>query len=184
MEKMNLRDLKKILLGLSQDEVISDIMTLYKYIPAVKEYYIAKFYPEEESALLDKYKKIINDEYFPKRGMGKFRAAVVRKAINDFKKIAKSPENVVELMFFHVSVGVNFTNQYGDITENFYISLETSFEQALKYCKKHAILDSMEEKAELLQQKCQGFGWGFSDTIDDIFLNYYGEEDEEIEVVE
>lgn len=183
MKTISIRDFKIILSGLSQDEVVSDIVTLYKDIPAVREYYIAKLYPEEEAALFEKYKKIVEDEFFPDKGFGKIRAAIVRKAISDFKKIAQSPKYVVELLFTHVSIGVDFTNNYGDIDEKFYRSLETSFGQALEYACKNDIREMVKSDAEMLRQKCQGFGWGFSDTINDIFLNYYGNEDEENQVV-
>ena len=173
MGKIGLRDFKKHLIGLPVNELTADIITLYKDIPAVREFYHAKLCPDAESAILEKYKKIIEDEFFPKRGFGKVRASVIRKAIGDFKKIAKSPINVVELMFSHISLGVDFTNEYGDITEAFYSSLENSFEQALKYSVKQGIDDMVKEEAQMLFQKCQGFGWGFSDTIADIFYSYY-----------
>lgn len=173
MNKMGLRDFKKHLSGMSFDEIIADITTLYKDIPAVREYYLAKLCPAAETTILEKYKKIIENEFFPNRGFGKARASVVRKAINDFKKVAKSPYNIVDLLFFHVSIGVDFTNSYGDIDDPFYTSLENSFEQALKYSVNHGIDDEVKENAEMLLEKCQGFGWGFSDIITDIFYSYY-----------
>lgn len=179
MEKMNLRDFKKHLSAMPLDEIITDIITLYKDVPAVKEYYLAKLCPDAELTILEKYKKIIKDEFFPDRGFGKARTSIVRKAISDFKKIARSPNNVVDLLFFHVSMGVDFTSSYGDINDAFYISLERSYEQALEYALKHGISDAIREDAESLFEKCQGFGWGFSDNITEIFYSYYDEEDED-----
>lgn len=173
MEKINLRDVKKHLSAMPLDEIINDIITLYKTVPAVKEYYLTKLCPDAESIILDKYKKIIEDEFFPDRGFGKARISVVRKAISDLKKVAKSPHNVVKLLFFHVSIGVDFTSLYGDIDDAFYASLVKSYEQALEYALKHGISDAIREDAESLLDKCQGFGWGFSDNITDIFYSYY-----------
>jgi hypothetical protein len=173
MEKPSLRNLKKYLQGLPSDEVIADIITLCKDIPAAKDYYLAKMSPDAESAILEKYKKIIKNEFFPARGFGRAIASEVRKAINDFKKIAKSPNNVVELLFFHVSTGVDYTNEYGDINDSFYTSLENSFEQALKYSVQHGIAIEVKEKAKMLRDKCKGFGWGFSDCVIGFYNSFY-----------
>lgn len=177
MEKLSLRDFKKHLSTMTFDEIITDITTLYKDVPAVKEYYLAKLCPSSEADLLQKYKEIIKNEFFPNRGFGKARASVVRKAISDFKKVAKLPHSVVELLFYHVSIGVDFTETYGDIHEAFYSSLASSFEQALKLSVKYDIHDEIKEDAEALLEKCQGFGWGFSDYIADLFYEYFDEED-------
>ena len=176
MEKLSLRDFKKHLSTMTFDEIIMDITTLYKDVPAVKEYYLAKFCPTAEANLLQKYKEIIKNEFFPNRGFGKARASVIRKAISDFKKVAKLPNSVVELLFFHVSIGVDYTKTYGDIHEAFYNSLVSSFEQALKHSVKYDIYDEITEDAEALLEKCQGFGWGFSENITDVFYEYFDEE--------
>ena len=179
MDKIGLRDLKNHLKSMTMDELITDITTLHKDIPAVQEYYFSKLSPDAENVLLVKYKRIIEDEFFPARGFGKIRASVVRQAINDFKKVAKLPISVVDLLFFHVSVGVDFTDQYGDINEAFYERLEKSFEEALKTSVKHGIFDEIKDTAKELHQKCQGYGWGFSDNIDDIYFSYCEELDDE-----
>ncbi|MEN6414773.1 MAG: DUF6155 family protein [Veillonellales bacterium] len=179
MDNISLRDLKKHLTTVPFDEMVADIITLYKDIPAVREYYLIKLCPAAEITLLEKYKKIIENEFFPNRGFGKARASVVRKAISDFKKIAKSPYNIVDLLFFHVSIGVDFTNSYGDIDDVFYASLGNSFEQALKYGFKHGIADEIRKSAKIVLEKCQGFGWGFSDVIDDIYYTYYDSYEED-----
>lgn len=177
MEKLSVRDFKKHLSTMTFEEIIVDITALYKDVPAVKEYYLAKLCPTAEADLLQKYKEIIKDEFFPRRGFGKARASVIRKAIGDFKKVAKLPNSVVELLFFHVSIGVDFTKTYGDIDEAFYNSLVSSFEQAMKYSVKYDIYDEVKEDAEALHEKCQGFGWGFSDNISDVYYEYLDEED-------
>ncbi|HYA15635.1 MAG TPA: DUF6155 family protein, partial [Syntrophales bacterium] len=169
MEKLSIRDLKKYLQELPSDNVIADIITLCKDIPEVRDYYFTKIYPGAEEVILEKYKKVIENEYFPARGFGNARSSIARKAISDFKKISKSPVNVVDLLFFHVSIGVDYTNEYGDIDDSFYTSLENSFEQALKFSFQHGINNAVKENAKTLCEKCQGFGWGFSDSIRGIY---------------
>lgn len=39
-------------------------------------------------------------------------------------------------MLFYVEQGVEFTNEYGDINEQFYISMEDMYERALKLMEK------------------------------------------------
>ena len=72
----------------------------------------------------DKYKEIITNEFFPKRGYGKARLSVAKKAINDFKKISDKFSLIVEIMLHYVEQGVDFTDQYGDIDSPFYDSIK------------------------------------------------------------
>jgi len=51
---MGLRDFKKHLIGLPSDEVLADMITFYKDVPAVREYYLAKLFPDAESTILEK----------------------------------------------------------------------------------------------------------------------------------
>jgi hypothetical protein len=39
---------------------------------------------------------------------------VARKAVNDFKKVATSKQQVADIMLFYVEQGSRFTNEYGD----------------------------------------------------------------------
>ena len=67
------------------------------------------------------------------RGFGKLRYSAMKKALEDFRKLSNNPESIAELMISHVEYGVEFTNEYGDIDEKFYIKfLESNYGEKKK----------------------------------------------------
>lgn len=84
--KINLTTLKQHLKQASKDDLVEEISELFKTSPGVKEYYQLKLSPETEQSVGENYKQKIENEFFPKRGFGKGRLSVARKAVNDYKK--------------------------------------------------------------------------------------------------
>lgn len=84
--KINQTTLKKHLKTRSQAELIADIAELYKRFQPVKDYYQIQLYPQDEKKVAAKYKKIIEDEFFPARGYGKAKLSVAKKSITEYKK--------------------------------------------------------------------------------------------------
>ncbi|RAM50990.1 MAG: hypothetical protein C6Y22_14150 [Hapalosiphonaceae cyanobacterium JJU2] len=107
--KINLNHLKQYLKNCSQEELVSDIAELFKKFPSVKDYYQIKLYPQEEKEIAAKYKKIIESEFFPSRGLGKARLSVAKKAISDYKKVCQTDAALIDVMLFYVEQGVKFT---------------------------------------------------------------------------
>lgn len=82
------------------------------------------FYYDE--SVLQKYKTIIEYDFFPV-SEGKnppARLSAAKKAITEYRKLTSSEVNIADIMVFYVETGVRFTNEYGDIDEAFYISME------------------------------------------------------------
>ena len=129
--KITLNQLKQYLKTISQEESIADITELFKRFPSVKEYYQIKLYPQAEAEVLTKYKKIIEDEFFPSRGFGKARLSIAKKAISDYRKVCNNEVDTIDIMLFYVEQGVKFTLAYGDIDEAFYASMEGMYDKAL-----------------------------------------------------
>ena len=86
-KKLTVTALKSHLKKQSPDALLDDIVDLFSKFKDVREYYIFKLNPTQSEEVLKKYKKIVEDEFFPSRGFGKLRASVVKKAIADYKKI-------------------------------------------------------------------------------------------------
>jgi hypothetical protein len=74
-------------------------------------------------------------------------------------------------MLFYVEQGVAFTAQCGDIDEPFYNSLVTMFESLVALIEKHGmeIYGPLGARIERLRRASQGFGWGFSDGMAELF---------------
>lgn len=172
----SLTALKQYLKNCSKEELISDISELFKKFNSVKDYYQLKLSPQEEAQVVAKYKKIIEDEFFPKRGMGRGRISVAKKAVTDFGKIAETPVGRADIMIFYVEQGVKFTNEYGDIDEPFYISMEDMYEKAVEWIIKHQIQDLFRERCIKIVKDTSGMGWGFHDGLCDIYTGAFNDE--------
>jgi len=173
MSEVKATELKKFLANLSEVELRGEITELFKLFPVVKEYYKVKLNPAGEKDILEKYKKIIKDEFFPDRGFGKLRYSVMKKALDDFRKISRSPENIAELMISHTEYGVEFTNEYGDIDERFYKNIEGMYEKALKFIFNEHLDQQYGDRLRRIMEAADGIGWGFSDGLCDLYYSYY-----------
>jgi hypothetical protein len=173
MQKLTLPQLKQHLKNKSVDELVKEIGELYKKFPDVQDYYKNTLTESGKTEVVRKYNKIIKNEFFPERGMGRLNLAVARKAVNDFKKISTSSFDIANIMIFYVENGVEFTNEYGDINESFYSSIECMFESALKYIRVTEQEEEFYTCCEKIVNDTSGIGWGFHDTLSDLFAEYF-----------
>ncbi len=156
---------------------MADITDLFTRLEGVKEYYQLKLAGSEGDAqVLEKYKAIIKKEFFPARGFGAARLSVARKAVMDYKKLSNSPEGLADLMLYYVEQGVNFTNEYGDITEAFYSSMESMYEKALQHIVKYRLENQFEEQCRAVVTNTSVIGWGFHDNLGSFYDEYFDED--------
>ena len=165
-------NLKKYLKTLSKEELIKHILELDKKFKPVQEYY-QLYVNHDVSGTVDRAKKVIEQEFFPARGLPKMRLSVARKAVTDAQKLGLPPEAMADLMLFYVESGVQFTCDYGDIDEPFYNSMESMFLKALKHISSAGLLPEFENRAMEIMDKTVDIGWGFHDTLGDYFYQFY-----------
>jgi len=168
---MGLREVKTELNKLDKEDLIKHISELYKKFKPVKEYFEFFVNPDEEK-LLKQYKEKVTEGFFPKRGY-QLKLSISRKAINDFKKLGTSVESLADLLLHFVENGVEFTNTYGDIDENYYTSLENTYSNALDLIDKNGLLDKFEKRAYKIVTDTDGIGWGFHDYLGDLYYQYF-----------
>ncbi len=166
---LNIRSLKQYLNSRSQAELVDEIADLVKRFPAVQEYYQVKLSPNDDSQVLNKYKKIIENEFFPTRGIGRGKLSVAKKAISDYRKIGKSPESMADLLLFYVEQGVKFTNEYGDIDAPFYSSMESVYQQVVEWISKYQLQRLFQSRCQKIVEDTKEIGWGFHDTLTEIY---------------
>ncbi len=168
---MGLREVKSELNKLEKDILIKHISELYKRFKPVKEYF--DFYVNaDERKILKEYKQKVREGFYPKRGYD-LKLSISRKAINDFKKIGTSKESLADLLLYYVECGVEFTNDFGDIYESFYVSVENTYEKALELMKKEGILDRFKDRCLSIVNKTEHMGWGFHDYLSYVYRKYY-----------
>jgi len=168
MKAIKVTELKKYLMSRTQEEMVNEVTELFQMIKEVKQYYTMKLDTQGAQQVLETYKNIITHEFFPNRGFGKARLSVAKKAISDFKKLSDSPLNNADIMLHYVENGVQFTEFYGDIDENFYTSMENMFDDAVKYILKYKLLESYEDRCKDIIYRATD-GWGFQDTLKEIY---------------
>ena len=159
---------------MDKSEVISLVLEVYDTKKEIRGYLDYIVNPNEREQF-GKTKQIIENEYFPAKGLPKVCLSVAKKAISDFSKLKPSPELEAELMIFLVECGCQFTHEYGDIDEPFYISMEKNFDRALKFIEKFGLLEKFRPNAERCLKWSSDCGWGFADGMADVFYEYYQE---------
>ena len=168
---MGLFDLKKELVKLDKDKLVGLILELYKSNKAAKEY--LDFYANpNEVDLFEKYRNKVYEAFYPKRGYN-LKLSDGKKAISDFKKMSASSLLVADLMLFYVETGVQFTNEYGDIGERFYNSLESVYSQSLIFMNKENLLSEFEVRAYKIFEDTKDVGWGLYDSLSYTYSNFY-----------
>lgn len=174
MKAISLTNLKLYLKQRSQEELINEISELFTKFENVKDYYSAKVNPKSQGEILKKYKEIIKKEFFPSRGFGKLRLSVVKKAISDYKKVVatSSREGLADIMLFYVEMGTEFINDYGDIKESFYASMEGIYEQALRYIYEQGLQDQFGNRCRKIVVDTEGIGYGFHDNLGELYHQY------------
>jgi len=80
---------------------------------------------------------------------------------------------VSELMLFYVEKGVNFTNDFGDIDEGFYSSLETTYEVVLTLMKKESLPGKFADRTAKVVADTIDIGWHFHDNLFEMHSNFY-----------
>ena len=174
-KKITLRELRQYLNGRSQAELIDDIAHLFSNLEAVRDYYSIRLGAGPDEGLLARYKAVIQQEFFPARGYGQARLSVARRAIADYKRMSTSIEGLADLMLFYVEMGVKFTNDYGDIDESFYESMESTYERAAKLIVEHDLQDQFAPRCQAIVDDTVKIGWGFHDNLSLIYGELFGE---------
>jgi hypothetical protein len=168
---MGLREVKSELNKQDKATLIKHISELYKKYKPVKEYFDFYVNPDEEK-ILEQYKEKVREGFYPKRGFA-LKLSISRNAINDFKKLGTSKESIVDLLLYYVECGVEFTNEFGDIDENFYSSIENIYAKALEISKKEGILEKFEDRTYEIVEQTENIGWGFHDYLGDVYSEHY-----------
>lgn len=120
-------------------------------------------------------------EFYPTRGEPKLGLVKAKKAITDFNKLTGDFTKTVDLMIYYVELGVEFTNDYGDIYESFYISMETMYENALIKINSDPenLFQIFKDRLKAIVHDTDGIGWGFHDQLAELFYGFVSELDEE-----
>jgi len=165
--------LKKHLKTMEKAEIIDLMLELYDAKKEAKEY-LDYFLNPQEDAKLDEYKRIIREEFYPKRGFPKCRFSVCRKAISDFKKLGSSPISQADLMLFLVEQATELTDDMGDMWEQYYDSAISNLQAFMKFADRNGFLPYFDARLQRLVKLASNIGWGYGDMTREIYYEYCG----------
>ncbi len=167
---------KKQLEPLQEDELRQLIEELFKLNADNKVFLVSRLGLQYAESLAEPFRKTIQAELNPARGEPKLNLRTARKAINDFKKACKDSVAVADLMLFYVEQGVICTNNYGDLYESFYSSMESVYEEAAKTITKTEnwdLIEQLQPRFLSVVDNTSDIGWGFHDTLSYLYDKYF-----------
>ena len=166
---MSKSQVKKLLAGMSKEEVINIVMELYDARKEARDY-LDYYVNPNESNELEKFKKIVLKEFDDDISRDpQCRFSVCRKALSDFKKLAPSTETLAEAMVYYVERVCEFSFYAGDLWEQYYDSAVSNFRSMLKFLMKNDMLEAMMPRVVQIMAWCWPCGYGFHDEIGDSF---------------
>ena len=176
-KKPSWSDVKSAIADFERPALIDLISDLYAYSTPNKNFLHARF--SLSSDALKPYKKIIEDALFPDvMSNADVEIATAKKAISDYGKAVGDSRGMLELMVYFVECGASFSLDVGYGDEDFFASLERMYEKAIKLLLTldEATIDDFYDRFEDLVTSTRDIGWGFHDTLGDIFYEAFPEE--------
>lgn len=108
------------------------------------------------------------------------RYSIINKAISDFKKLSKTPVHIAELMVSCIEHGIEFTNTYDDIDEEFYVKMVAMYEKAANYVIEENLENTFQKRFWKIVDESHGVGWGFYEGLMETYYSYFDDEGESI----
>lgn len=170
-------DVKAAISGFERPALLGLISDLYAFSPENKDFLHARFLLGAD--VLKPYKKIIEEALFPDViANDDVEIAVAKKAIANYGKAVGDPKGMLELMVYFVECGAAFSLDVGYGDDDFFASLERMYEKAIKLLLTldEATIDDYYDRFEELVASTSDIGWGFHDTLSDIFYEAFPEE--------
>ena len=158
-------------------EVIVELCKLSKQNRQFLELYLVDSQPANPELIVEEAKKKIYNQLYG-RSLPKLDLRAARKVVNDYVKVLKEyPRSGAELKLYYVEVGTAITDEFGDMYEGFYNSMESMFDSFCKDLKRNlSWYDYFIGRMEHLRATTRHMGWGYADGIAEMI----GEVEEEL----
>src|SRR6266404_196938 len=105
----------------------------------------------------------------PRHGFGKLKLAEARKAMRDYRKATGNVAGTVDLLLTYVENGTEFTQQFGDINEAYYNSLESALNELTELLRGpgRECYPQCRHRLGCIVQLANHIGWGYGDYVRD-----------------
>ena len=176
MAKITIRQLKKHLQELSDEELREEIIRLYQTLPLVKEYFQVEL-SQDSTQLLTNYKQKIQRYYFPKgKSLKRPKAAKMRELIRNFQRISPFPYDVVDLLLYQVECMVAFSENKGYVSAGFQQTMISRYKEALMLIQKELLKDDFMKPCQLILQKSRFMYWDTYEQFLQLYIDYFNKE--------
>ncbi|MDQ8180356.1 hypothetical protein [Pelagicoccus sp. SDUM812005] len=121
-------------------------------------------------AAFESYRQKAIEPFYPKRGEAKLKLGEARKAIRQYRRATGDLPGTAELLMTYVENGVAFTNEYGDIDERFYSSIESALDELADLLREEGVplYRKFSKRLATVERETDGIGWGFHDYVSDV----------------
>ena len=161
-------EIRKILNRCSEQDLKKLISELYSLSSPNKAFLEARFLHNTQTK--EHYKSEIKRYLGPNepwKASQKISLKDAKKVLSDYKKATSNKRDLIDLMIYYVECGTDFLCEFGDMYEQYYISLESVFENALKIMEeldKEEVEDFI-QRLRVVVKKAEDMGWGYYDEI-------------------
>ena len=165
-------EVQELLQKAEKKELIDLIRELYGHSVGdrmlINSRYLGEGVKKEKNKMLQKYRKIIKEEFLPEKGLEKIRYSVAERAINDYSNALGDLVGTLDLMLTYVEGGVRFASTFGAIDDEFYDSIEGMLDRLCELLKTEEGQKYYPLFRERLLKACsdsENIGWGFEEAI-------------------
>lgn len=157
-------------------EVITELCKLNPKNRQFLELHILSSNEANVETITEEGKKKIYSHLYGNSMFAKIDLAGARKQVREYSKLLKDyPGQIADLQLYYVETGTEITNEYGDIDERFYNSMESMLGSFCKQIQKHPVYyNRFRDRLINLKTACEGIGWGYHDTVGDMIYELVG----------
>lgn len=165
--------LTSLLKDLDRDDLQNVIAELCKLNPKNRHFLELHILSSSEAnveSIAKEGKKKIHSHLYGNSMFPKIDLAGCRKQVREYSKLLKDyPGQIADLQLYYVETCTEITNEYGDMDERFYNSMESMLGSFCKQVQKHPVVyNKFRERLINLDAACGGIGWGYGDAISDM----------------
>ena len=175
---MNWTDIRKVLKDAPNKALLDILKGLYNLSPQNKAFIRTQLLPgRQDKELLERSRKqVIRAIYADTKGIPHMpRFGESRKVIHLYQKATGDVAGTLDLMLLHVERGTQFTNDFGDIDEPFYVALETMLGNLVDLLTESPDAKSLYaqfgNRFNGLERNASNIGWGYGDAVSEIVSN-------------
>ena len=165
-------EIRKTLSRCSQNDLLSLLNDLYALSSSNKDFLEARFL--KNSHVIEHYKSQLKKYLAPSEPWKDHQKISLREAkqvLSRYKKATHDRIGLIDLMIYYVECGTDFLDEYGDMYESYYASLESVFNDILKLIKQYPDEEIQDfiERLKSIMKKSDHMGWGYPDSLSQSF---------------